>query len=67
MTYEEFVSKNKSIAIRLDEIARRTGNLAWLGTANSGNDVFVELMKAQEQLLKAADDLLATFEKERST
>jgi hypothetical protein len=67
MSYDEFVYKNKTIADRLDEIARRTNNMAWLGIANLCNEVFVELMKAQDQLLKAADDLLSTFEKERST
>ena len=67
MTLDEFVLRNKSIGERLDLIANRTANMAWLGIANSSNPAFVELMKAQQHLLDAADRLLSLFEKSGTT
>jgi hypothetical protein len=62
MTQEEFVAKNKLIADRLDEIAARTARMALTGTADTSNPAFRELMVAQDQLLKAADKLLDTYQ-----
>lgn len=58
MTYEEFILRNQRISERLDEIAMRTENMAWTGSANAHNPNFVELMKAQEFLLNKAERLL---------
>ncbi|WP_329859271.1 hypothetical protein [Stenotrophomonas hibiscicola] len=58
MTYEEFVLRNQKISESLDAIAKRTANMAWVGTAHSNNPEFVELMKAQEVLILKAEQLL---------
>jgi len=58
MTYEEFMLRNQRISESLDAIARRTANMAWTGSAHSDNPDFVELMKAQDQLLAKAEKLL---------
>lgn len=58
MTYEEFVLRNQQISERLEAIARRTENMAWVGAAHSDNPDFVELMKAQDFLLAKAEKLL---------
>lgn len=62
MTHEEFVRQKGYINDRLDLIAKRTENMAWLEIANSNNPDFVELMKEQEHLLNAAEKLLDAFE-----
>ena len=61
MTYEEFVLRNQRISESLDAIAKRTENMAWVGTAHSDNPDFVELMKAQDFLLASAEKLLDTI------
>lgn len=58
MTYEEFVLRNQKISESLDAIAKRTANMAGVGTAHSYNPEFVELMKAQEVLILKAEQLL---------
>lgn len=37
MTYEEFVLRNQKISESLDAIAKRTANMAWVGTGHSNN------------------------------
>ncbi len=64
MTREEFLAFNKSINDRLDLIAKRTANMAWMGTAHTDNSEFVELMRLQQQLLDAADRLIEKYYKQ---
>lgn len=61
MTYEEFVLRNQRIGESLDAIAKRTANMAWVGSAHADNPDFVELMKAQDFLLASAEKLLDTL------
>lgn len=65
MTYEEFKRQNVRIAEKLQAIADRTVNMAWVGSAHPNNPEFVELMKAQVRLVEAADKLLRACADER--
>ena len=62
MTFEEFIERNRLIGERLDWIAKRTENMAWLGTADQSNLDFVDLMNLQQQLLDTAERLISKFE-----
>jgi hypothetical protein len=64
MTFEQFMERNRLIGERLDWIAKRTENMAWLGIANTSNPDFVELMNLQQQLLDTAERLISKFEAE---
>ena len=61
MTYEDFKRQNILIAQKLQAIADRTVNMAWTGSAHPENLEFVELMRAQDHLIHAADKLLQTY------
>lgn len=67
MTYEEFLQRNQIISQRLEKIAQRTANMAWVGTAHSGNPDFVELMQAQENLIKKAEKFIDEIQKSSET
>ena len=57
MTFEEYNEYIKQVNIHLQKIAERTSNQAFLGTANSSNPMFVELMQRQVYLTKLSSEI----------
>lgn len=61
MTKEEFEIRSKSINDRLTLIATRTANMAWMDIAKPTNPDFAELMRLQDELIKASDELIEKY------
>lgn len=61
--WEMFNRQMQTIHERVEYIAKRTANMAVLGTANSDNQDFVELMRLQQELHYAAEKLIEKYTK----
>jgi hypothetical protein len=57
MTFDEYNEKIAQIADELQAIADRTAQQALVGSANSSNPMFVQIMQRHAQLVKLSADL----------
>jgi hypothetical protein len=57
VTFDEYNEKISHIANELQAIADRTSQQALVGSANSANPMFVQLMQRHAQLVKLSSDL----------
>lgn len=62
MEYKEYDRKMEIINRQMDQISNLTANMTSANCANPSNPAFVSLMKNQDKLIKAADELIEVMQ-----